>query len=133
MLVSHCERYGMDWAKTGEGASTSIDPSGWNRNMQVRNVTRTERANPLRTAKNMAVSFVRETASSGGSEKHYPFFGSPAVRLIPDPWLCVPASRRGFLFRKGGLPARMWPPQITLAGPDLIWVSANFSSPHIKS
>src|SRR2546428_6338702 len=117
MLVSHCERYGMDWAKTGEGVSTSIDPSGWNRNMQVRNVTRTERANPLRTAKNMAVSFVRETASSGGSEKHYPFFGSPAVRLIPDPWLCVPASRRGFPFRNWALRAFLCPPHKLLRDP----------------
>src|SRR2546428_4435904 len=129
MLVSHCERYGMDWAKTGEGVSTSIDPSGWNRNMQVRNVTRTERANPLRTAKNMAVSFVRETASSGGSEKHYPFFGSPAVRLIPDPWLCVPASRRGLLFGKGALPPRMCPPPKPLRGPHSFVFTAIFS-PH---
>src|SRR2546425_9495508 len=35
----------------------------------------------------------------GGSAP--PFFGSPAIRPRPDPWLCVPASRRVCLFREG--------------------------------
>jgi len=30
-----------------------------------------------------------------------PFFGSPAVRLSPGPWLCVPVSRRVCRYRKG--------------------------------
>jgi hypothetical protein len=30
-----------------------------------------------------------------------PSFGSSAVRLAPDPWLCVPASRRVCPYREG--------------------------------
>jgi hypothetical protein len=32
-----------------------------------------------------------------------PPFGNPAIRPLPDPWLCVPASRRVCLYREGAL------------------------------
>src|SRR5213594_4831983 len=35
--------------------------------------------------------------------RNSPFYGNPAVRTIPDPWLCVPASRRVCPYRKRGL------------------------------
>src|SRR2546425_6251769 len=47
----------------------------------------------------MVLSSVAEHHVPGGSAP--PFFGSPAIRPRPDPWLCVPASRRVCLFREG--------------------------------
>src|SRR5262249_60100182 len=35
-------------------------------------------------------------------ESDCPSFGSSAIRPLPDPWLCVPTSRRGLLFWGGG-------------------------------
>ena len=33
----------------------------------------------------------------------FPSFGNPAIKVSPDPWLCVPASQRVCLFREGVL------------------------------
>src|SRR5215831_6298613 len=44
----------------------------------------------------------RSPHSPGGCSE-FPPFGSSAVRLWPDPWHCVPASRRVCLCREEGL------------------------------